>query len=41
MDKGKLLAEGSPDELKDMVRGEEEPAEISLEDVFVRLVRGR
>ncbi|MEE9593872.1 MAG: ABC transporter ATP-binding protein [Candidatus Hydrothermarchaeales archaeon] len=41
MDKGKLLAEGTPGELKDMVRGEEEPAEISLEDVFVRLVRGR
>jgi len=41
MNKGKLLTEGTSEELKDMVKAEGESKEISLEDVFVRMVRGK
>ncbi len=40
MNKGRLMAEGTAETLKDMVRSEDESGDITLEDVFVRLVRG-
>jgi ABC-2 type transport system ATP-binding protein len=39
MNGGRLFAEGKLDELRGMVKGES--SDISLEDVFVRLVRGK
>lgn len=41
MNRGKLLAEGTSEQLKGMVKSGDESKGIDLEDVFVRLVRGK